>query len=99
MPTAIPCPQPPREEGRDNSYRYYLSAPLQQGRAEKLPPGESNGIRPTRGSMENTSKAQPHSVSALRRVASDAIEARISGILSRLRPHAAGDPLQIPLRI
>lgn len=91
---------PTTARGRSgHSYRYYVSAPLQQGRAAKLAPGASNGIRPMRGSMEKTSKAQPDSVSALRRVASDAIESRISGILSRVLPNAAGDPLQIPLRI
>ncbi len=91
---------PTTARGRSGrSYRYYVSAPLQQGRAAELAPGASNGMRPARGSGKGKAGADPDSVSALRRVASDAIEARIGAILTRLLPGAAGDPLQIPLRI
>ena len=91
---------PTTARGRSGrSYRYYVSAPLQQGRAAQLAPGASNGMRPVRGSVERTSKANSDTVAGLRRVASDAIEARIGAILTRLLPGLPGDPLQIPLRI
>ncbi len=91
---------PTTARGRSRrSYRYYVSAPLQQGRAMELAPGANNGLHTTRGSSKRRTEAGCASISALRRVASDALEARISAILTRLLPGAAADPLQMPLRI
>jgi FtsP/CotA-like multicopper oxidase with cupredoxin domain len=91
---------PTTARGRSGrSYRYYVSAPLQQGRAAELAPGASNGMRPVRGTAKRMAGADPDRVTALRRVASDAIEARIGAILTRLLPDAPGDMLQVPLRI
>jgi site-specific DNA recombinase len=80
-------------------YRYYVSAPLQQGRGADLPIADSNGIRPHRKMEKRAAHRAPGSVSALRRVASNAIEARISAVLERLLPEKTGNLLQIPLRI
>ena len=91
---------PTTARGRSGrSYRYYVSAPLQQGRAAALAAGESNGLRPARGSSKHRADPDPDKVTALRRVASDAIEARIRAILTRLLPGTPGDPLQVPLRV
>ena len=91
---------PTTARGRSGrSYRCYASAPLQQGRAAELAAGESNGLRPARGSSRRPGEADPDKVTTLRRVASDAIEARIGAILTRLLPGKHGDPLQVPLRI
>lgn len=91
---------PTTARGRSGrSYRYYVSAPLQQGRSAELAPGLSNGIRPARDAVKRSAEPVLDRVSALRRVASDAIEARIAAILTRLLPDTSGDPLRIPLRI
>ena len=91
---------PTTARGRSGrSYRYYVSAPLQQGRGPELAAGKSNGLRSPRGSSKKPPESDCDRVSSLRRVASDALEARICAILSRLLPTTAGDPLQVPLRI
>ncbi len=95
----MPPTTAPGRPGR--SYRYYGSVALQQGRGAGRTPGAgtSNGVRSVWRSRTPTSEAYPDTVAGLRRVASDAVEARISTVLARLLLGTRCDPLQIPLRI
>jgi site-specific DNA recombinase len=91
---------PTTARGRSGrSYRYYVSAPLQQGRGAELAAGERNGLRRPSGSSKRATEGDCDRLSGLRRVASDAIEARIAAILTQLLPDSSGDPLQVALRI
>ena len=60
---------------RKKSYRYYVSAPLQQG--QRRPAGDET----------------------IRRVPAPALEARLTGLLRRLLPSAASDPLDLLTRV
>ena len=60
---------------RRKSYRYYVSAPLQQG--QRRPAGDET----------------------IRRVPAPALEARLTGLLRRLLPSAASDPLDLLTRV
>ena len=59
---------------RGQVYRYYVSAPLQQGRR----PDEDSGIR---------------------RVPGPALEDVVSGVIRRIAPASAADPLALPVRV
>jgi site-specific DNA recombinase len=91
---------PTTARGRSGrSYRYYVSAPLQQGRGGDLvapnPPRKSRSAARPGGTTSLDIPQTP----VLRRVAANALEARVAQIILRLLALVAGDPLIVPLRV
>lgn len=91
---------PTTARGRSGrSYRYCISAPLQQGRGGDLvghtPSRKSRGAARPAGTISLDIPRTP----VLRRVAANALEARVTQIILRLLAPVAGDPLSVPQRV
>ena len=99
MPTVTRCRRPPRGDDRAAATATMSLHPCSRDGRRNWRRAQAMECGRRAGPASGTAGADPDTVSALRRVASDAIEARIGAILTRLLPGASGDPLQIPLRI